>query len=75
MFERITAEPGKMGGVPCTRGLRTPVSTVVGLVAEGMNAQQIVRDYPDLEIEDVAQALRHAACLTKQREVPLPVHE
>jgi uncharacterized protein (DUF433 family) len=71
MFDRITVEPGKMGGVPCIRGLRIPVSTVVGLVADGMVTSEIIEAYPDLEPEDIAQALRFAAHLTKQREIPL----
>lgn len=58
---RITFEPGKMGGVPCIRGLRIPVSTVVGLVANGMSPEQILHEYPDLEREDVCAALTFAA--------------
>ena len=73
MFDRITVDPGKMGGVPCIRGLRIPVSTIVGLVADGMIAGEIIASYPDLETEDIAQALRFAAHLTKQREIPLSV--
>jgi hypothetical protein len=49
MFDRITAEPDKMGGVPCIRGLRIPVATVVGMVADGMTEQEILQAYPDLE--------------------------
>lgn len=60
-FERITVEPDKMGGVPCIRGLRIPVATVVGMVAEGMTADEILADYPDLEAGDVTEALRYAA--------------
>lgn len=60
-FERITVEPDKMGGVPCIRGLRIPVATVVGMITEGMTADEILADYPDLEAGDVTEALRYAA--------------
>jgi uncharacterized protein (DUF433 family) len=70
-FDRITIDPKKMGGVPCLRGLRIPVATVVGLTADGMTAAEILRAYPDLEPQDIAQALRFAAYLTKEREIPL----
>lgn len=60
-FERITVEPDKMGGVPCIRGLRIPVATVVGMIAEGLEADEILADYPDLEAEDLREALRYAA--------------
>ncbi len=70
-FERITVEPDKMGGVPCIRGLRIPVATVVGMVAEGMTADEILADYPDLEAGDVSEALRYAAAAVRERELPL----
>ncbi len=75
MFDRITVAPGQMGGVPCIRGLRIPVSTVVGLVADSMNTSEIIEAYADLEAEDIAQALRFAANLAKQREIPLSALE
>ena len=68
---RITIDPAVMGGVPCLRGLRIPVSTVVNMVAGGMTAQQIVDELPPLEIEDVAAALRFAADAVADREIPL----
>lgn len=71
MFDRITADPDKMGGVPCIRGLRIPVSTVVGMVADGMSTEEILEAYPDLEKEDVAHALRYAAYVSGDREVEL----
>jgi uncharacterized protein (DUF433 family) len=71
MFDRITADPRQMGGVPCIRGLRIPVSTVVGMIADGMSASEILDAYPDLESEDIVQALRYAAYLTKDREIEL----
>lgn len=57
-FPRITVDPARMDGVPCIRGLRIPVSTVVGMVADGMTVEEIVDAYPDLEPEDVREALR-----------------
>ena len=56
-FTRITAEPEKMGGIPCIRGLRIPVATVVGMVANGMSIDEILAEYPDLERDDVREAL------------------
>ena len=50
-----------MGGVPCLRGLRIPVATVVDMVADGMEAPEILHAYPDLEAEDIREALRFAA--------------
>jgi uncharacterized protein (DUF433 family) len=59
-FERITTDPHVMGGVPCIRGTRIPVTTVVEMVAEGMTPPEIVGDYPQLAVEDVQEALRSA---------------
>lgn len=70
-FERITVEPDKMGGVPCIRGLRIPAATVVGMVAEGMTAEEILQAYPDLERDDVREALQYAAEAVRERELPL----
>ena len=70
-LERITVDPAQMGGVPCIRGLRIPVTTVVGLVAQGMTENRIVEEYPDLEIEDVRQALAYAAAAVDERQLPL----
>jgi uncharacterized protein (DUF433 family) len=60
-----------MGGVPCIRGLRIPVATVVGMVADGMSNDEILAAYPDLEPEDIEQALRYAADAVRERELPL----
>jgi uncharacterized protein (DUF433 family) len=60
-FYRITTNPHQMGGVPCIRGMRIPVATVVGMVAEGMSTSEILADYPDLEREDIDEALRYSA--------------
>ena len=70
-WERITAEPDKMGGQPCMRGLRIPVATVVAMVADGMTTEQIVAELPPLEAEDIAEALRYAAEAVRERELPL----
>lgn len=69
--ERITVEADKMGGVPCLRGLRIPVATVVGMVADGMTADEIVAELPPLELADVEAALRYAADAVLERELPL----
>ncbi|MSO78997.1 MAG: DUF433 domain-containing protein [Acidimicrobiia bacterium] len=70
-FERITVNPRQMGGLPCIRGLRIPVATVVGMVADGMTTDEIIADLPDLESADVAEALRYAAEAVRERELPL----
>lgn len=70
-FDRITVEPGKMNGQPCIRGLRIPVATVVAMVADGMTTDEIVADLPELENEDVAEALRYAAEAVSERQLPL----
>ncbi len=65
-FDRITFEPGKMGGRACIRGMRITVATIVGLVAEGETTETILVAYPDLEPEDIRQALAYAAWLTRE---------
>jgi len=70
-FTRITTTPDQMGGVPCIRGLRIPVATVVGMVADGMAEQEIIAAYPDLEAEDIREALRYAAEAVRERQLPL----
>ncbi len=70
-FERIETDPERMGGVPCIRGLRIPVATVVEMVADGMDEDEILRAYPDLEREDIREALRYAAVAVREREIPL----
>jgi uncharacterized protein (DUF433 family) len=60
-FARITVNPEQMGGVPVIRGLRIPVATVVGMVADGMTIAEILKAFPDLVEEDVREALRYAA--------------
>lgn len=70
-FERITVRPDQMGGVPCIRGRRIPVATVVGMVADGMSHEEILAAYPDLEAADVQEALHYAAEAVRERELPL----
>ena len=70
-FSRVTVRPDQMGGVPCIRGLRIPVATVVGMVADGMSTSDILAAYPDLEAEDVVEALHYAAEAVRERELPL----
>jgi uncharacterized protein (DUF433 family) len=70
-FTRITVDPKQMGGMPCIRGLRIPVATVVAMVTDGMSADEILAAYPDLEREDVCEALQYAAEAVRERELPL----
>ena len=71
-FERISVRPDQLGGIPCIRDLRIPVATVVGMVADGMSKHEILAAYPDLEAEDIAEALRYAAEAVRERELRLP---
>ena len=71
-FSRITVDSGQMGGVPCVRHLRIPVATVLRLLAGGRSEQEILSEYPDLEIEDIRECLRFAAASAMERELPLP---
>jgi uncharacterized protein (DUF433 family) len=68
---RITHDPNVMGGKPCIRGMRVTVGTIVGLVASGHSATDIVRLYRYLTSEDVREALAYAAWRVEEREVPL----
>ncbi|SRR5579884_3047864 len=70
-FSRITVDPNQMGGVPCIRRLRIPVATLVGMVADGMTEEEILAAYPDLEREDIREALRYAAEAVRERALPL----
>ena len=63
-FDRITASPDIMGGKACIRGMRITVSLIVNLVANDMSFEEILEEYPDLEMEDIQQALRYAAWAT-----------
>jgi len=74
-FKRITTNPRQMGGVPCLRGLRIPVATVIALVAEGQTTEGILALYPDLEADDVREALLFAAEAVRERALPLAAGE
>ena len=73
VFKRIAIDINQMGGVPCIRGLRIPVATVVGMVADGMSNVEILEAYPDLEEEDIREALYYAAEAIREGKLPLVV--
>ncbi len=64
-FPRITVDPEQMGGVPCIRGVRMPVATVLRMLAAGMTEPAILSEYPDLESEDIRESLRPKAVATQ----------
>ncbi|OFV98169.1 MAG: hypothetical protein A3H28_14015 [Acidobacteria bacterium RIFCSPLOWO2_02_FULL_61_28] len=66
MFDRITFDPAIMGGRACIRGMRIPVSVIVGQIAHGATFQEILEGYPDLQEEDIRQAMEYAAWLTQE---------
>lgn len=68
---RITFDPNVMGGRPCIRGLRVTAGTIVGLVAAGYTATDILKAYPYLENEDINEALAYAAWRAEEIEIPL----
>lgn len=70
-FERITINPKQMGGLPCLRGLRIPVTTIVGQLAAGQTHAQILADFPELEEADILAALEFAAEAVQERQLPL----
>ena len=70
-LNRITFDPGIMGGKPCIRGMRVTVGMIVGLIASGHNKQEILAMYPYLENKDIEEALRYAAWRVEEIEVPL----
>lgn len=70
-YTRITIDSAQMDGVPCIRGLRIPVATVVGMVADGMSVDAILEAYPDLVPADVAECLHYAAESVRERVLPL----
>ena len=70
-FTRITVNPKQMGGVPCIRGMRIPVATIVGMVADGMTEAAILEAFPDLQREDIREALHYAAEALQERELPM----
>lgn len=70
-WTRITVDANQMGGTPCIRGLRIPVATVVGMIADRMSPEEILKAYPDLESEDIREAIAFAAEAVRERELPL----
>jgi uncharacterized protein (DUF433 family) len=71
-FDRITQEPGVMGGKACIRGMRVTVGMIVSQIGTGHSIENILADYPYLEREDIMQALRYAAWRAEEREIVLP---
>ena len=70
-FDRITQQPGMMGGKACIRGMRVSVAMIVGQIAAGQTIEELLVDFPYLEREDIMQALRYAAWRTEEREIVL----
>ncbi len=70
-FDRVSVDHRIMGGIPCIRGTRIPVTTVVGMVAEGMTAEEILAEFPQLTRDDIQDALRYAAAAVDERQLPL----
>lgn len=70
MFDRITFNPEIMGGRACIRGMRIPVSVIVEQIAHGTSFEEVLKDYPDLEVDDVKQALEYVAWLAQEEIVP-----
>lgn len=66
MFDRISFDPNIMGGRACIRGMRIPVSVIVGQIAHGTTIPEILKEYPDLQKDDVQQAVEYAAWLTQE---------
>jgi len=71
-FRRITMDPKKLGGQACIRGLRIPVHLILDLLAAGESPEVILRDYPDLTLEDIHEAIDYAAWLAREETFPLP---
>lgn len=70
-YQRITIDHQIMAGVPCIRGTRIPVASIVAMVAERMTTEQIVAEYPQLTADDIEEALRYAAAAVDQGTLPL----
>jgi uncharacterized protein (DUF433 family) len=66
-FTRITVDPLRMDGVPCIRNLRIPVVAVLDMLAEGVEQSEILKKYPDLEPQDIQEALRFATELVRSK--------
>ncbi len=70
-FDRITLNPDKCFGKPCIRGLRIPVASILSYLSSGMSIEDILREWPELEPEDIYQALGYAAWMMEERIIPL----
>ena len=70
-FDRISLDPGRMGGRPCIRDMRVTVGMIVGQIGAGRSIEAVLNEYPYLEREDVLQALRYAAWRAEEREIKL----
>ncbi|MBI5500379.1 MAG: DUF433 domain-containing protein [Deltaproteobacteria bacterium] len=71
-FDRITIDPGRCFGKPTIRGLRMPVASILAYLGSGMTVDQILDEWPDLERDDIYQALAYAAWAMEERYIPLP---
>ncbi|MBI2928782.1 MAG: DUF433 domain-containing protein [Verrucomicrobia bacterium] len=71
LLKRITVDPAVMTGLPCVRGMRIPVTTILGLLAAGATEKEVLADYPDLEPADLKACMAYAAWLTREREIEL----
>jgi uncharacterized protein (DUF433 family) len=70
-FERITVNANQMGGLPCIRGLRFPVASILAMLADGMTTPEILAEHPILEAADIAESLRYASLALRERSLPL----
>ena len=70
-FDRITIDPKILGGQPCIRGMRSPVSILIKLIAGGKKIEEILKEYPELEKEDIKQALEFAAWMVSEKQLPM----
>jgi uncharacterized protein (DUF433 family) len=70
LSDRVTLNPDVMGGKPCSRGMRITVGTILGLLAAGHSAEEILRAYPYLEKDDIPAALAYATWRVEEFEVP-----
>ncbi len=70
-LDRISFDPRIMGGKPCIRGTRVTVGTIVGLIASGSSTEEILRDYPYIQADDIQAALSYAALRSEEVDVPI----
>ncbi|MCH8318109.1 MAG: DUF433 domain-containing protein [Bacteroidetes bacterium] len=71
MYDRITIDPNQMNGEPCIRNLRIPIATIITMIAQEMTTEKILEYYPDLEKDDITEALNFAAETVREKELPL----